>query len=43
MIVSFFHIIEVAEKINSVVKRFTRSGMSIQETDVRMDVPEDYK
>lgn len=37
-----YHIIEVAEEINSVVKRFINSGMSIEETAVRMDVPVDY-
>lgn len=37
-----YHIIEVAEEINSVVKRFISSGMSIEETAVRMDVPVEY-
>ena len=37
-----YHIIEVAEEINSVVKKFISSGMSIEETAVRMDVPVDY-
>lgn len=37
-----YHIIEVAEEINSVVKKFIDSGMSIEETAVRMDVPVDY-
>jgi len=36
------HIIEVGENIVTVVKRFINSGLSIQETAVRMDVQIDY-
>jgi len=36
------HIIEVGENMAMVVKRFLASGLSIQETAARMDVPVDY-
>ncbi|NRT92046.1 VOC family protein [Clostridium beijerinckii] len=36
------HIIEVGENIVMVVKRFLNSGLSIEETAIRMDVPVDY-
>lgn len=36
------HIIEVAEEITAVVRRFIDSGMTEEETAVRMDVPIDY-
>ena len=36
------HIIEVGENIALVVRRFLDSGLSVKETAVRMDVPEDY-
>lgn len=36
------HIIEVGENIFMVVKRFLNSGLSIEETAVRMDVPVDF-
>ncbi|MCI1951996.1 MAG: VOC family protein [Clostridiales bacterium] len=36
------HIIEVGENMNMVVKRFINSGLSIEETAIRMDVPVDY-
>lgn len=36
------HIIEVGENINMVIKRFIDSGLSIEETAARMDVPIDY-
>ncbi len=36
------HIIEVAEEIAMVVRRFVDSGMTEEETAVRMDVPIDY-
>jgi catechol 2,3-dioxygenase-like lactoylglutathione lyase family enzyme len=36
------HIIEVAEDIVMVVKRFCNSGLSEEEVAVRMDVPVDY-
>lgn len=36
------HIIEVGENIEMVIKRFLDSGLSIEETAVRMDVPVDY-
>ena len=36
------HIIEVAENIDMVIKRFMDSGLSIEQTAVRMDVPVDY-
>lgn len=36
------HIIEVAENIDMVVQRFINSGLSIEETAARMDVPVDY-
>lgn len=36
------HIIEVGESINFVVKRFMKSGLSVEETAARMDVPADY-
>lgn len=36
------HIIEVGENMNMVVRRFLNSGLSIEETATRMDVPIDY-
>ncbi|GAA0738359.1 VOC family protein [Clostridium oceanicum] len=36
------HIIEVGENIAIVVKRFLNSGLSIEETATRMDVPIDF-
>lgn len=36
------HIIEVGENVVMVVKKFLDSGLSIEETAVRMDVPVDY-
>ena len=36
------HIIEVGENMNMVIKRFIDSGLSIEETAARMDVPVDY-
>ena len=36
------HIIEVGENIASVVKRFIKRGLSIEETARRMDVPVSY-
>ena len=36
------HIIEVGENIASVVKRFIKNGLSIEETAQRMDVPVSY-
>lgn len=36
------HIIEVGENMAKVIKRFLDSGLSIEETAVRMDVPVDY-
>lgn len=36
------HIIEVGENMVMVVKRFLNSGLSIEETAIRMDVPVDY-
>ncbi|SHJ12068.1 Catechol 2,3-dioxygenase [Clostridium cavendishii DSM 21758] len=36
------HIIEVGENIIMVVKRFLNSGLSIEETAIRMDVSVDY-
>lgn len=36
------HIIEVGENINTVIKRFINSGLSVEKTAVRMDVPIDY-
>ncbi len=36
------HIIEVAEEITMVVKRFIKSGMTEEETAIRMDVPIEY-
>ncbi|MDS0525222.1 VOC family protein [Clostridium sp. SHJSY1] len=36
------HIIEVGENIVIVVRRFLNSGLSIEETAKRMDVPVDY-
>ena len=36
------HIIEVGESMATVVRRFLDSGLSVAETAVRMDVPEDY-
>jgi catechol 2,3-dioxygenase-like lactoylglutathione lyase family enzyme len=36
------HIIEVGENMIMVVRRFLKSGLSIEETATRMDVPVDY-
>ena len=36
------HIIEVGENIVMVVRKFIGSGLSVQETAVRMDIPVDY-
>jgi catechol 2,3-dioxygenase-like lactoylglutathione lyase family enzyme len=36
------HIIEVGENVVIVVRRFLHSGLSIEETAIRMDVPVDY-
>ena len=36
------HIIEVGENIKSVCRRFLDSGLSMEETAVRMDVPEKF-
>ncbi len=36
------HIIEVGENMVMVVRKFIGSGLSVQETAVRMDVPVDY-
>ncbi len=36
------HIIEVAEEITMVVRRFVDSGMTEEETAIRMDVPKEY-
>ncbi len=37
-----YHIIEVAEEIKMVVKKFYDSGMTIEQVAQRMDVPMDY-
>jgi len=36
------HIVEVGENIVMVVRRFLNSGLSIEDTAIRMDVPVDY-
>lgn len=36
------HIIEVGENMEVVVKRFIDSGLTVEQTAVRMDVPVDY-
>lgn len=36
------HIIEVAEPLKIVIKRFLNSGLSIEDTAKRMDVPVEY-
>lgn len=36
------HIIEVGEKLDAVVQRFIDSGLSSEETAVRMDIPIDF-
>ena len=36
------HIIEVGENMDIVVKRFLNSGLSVEETAKRMDVPVEY-
>ncbi|WP_238859881.1 VOC family protein [Clostridium sp. YIM B02569] len=36
------HIIEVGENMVMVVKRFLNSGLSLEETAIRMDVPVEY-
>lgn len=33
------HVIEVAESLRTVVQRFLRSGLSIEQTALRMDIP----
>lgn len=37
-----YHIIEVAEDISMVVKRFFHNGMTVEQVAERMDVPVDY-
>lgn len=37
-----YHIIEVAEDISMVVKRFSNKGMMVEQVAERMDVPVDY-
>lgn len=37
-----YHIIEVAEDISMVVKRFFNNGMTEEQVSERMDVPADY-
>lgn len=36
------HIIEVGEKLEAVVDRFIKQGLTVEETAVRMDVPVDF-
>lgn len=36
------HIIEVAEKLESVIFRFMKQGLSAEETAARMDIPVDF-
>ncbi|MBN1052494.1 hypothetical protein DV092_10680 [Clostridium botulinum] len=36
------HIIEIRESMSVVCKRFMKSGLSIEETAKRMDVPAEY-
>ena len=36
------HIVEVGENIIMVVRRFLNSGLSIEDTAIRMEVPIDY-
>lgn len=36
------HIIEVAEKLESVISRFMKQGLSAEETAARMDIPVDF-
>lgn len=36
------HIIEVGERMQSVVKRFVSQGLSAEETAIRMDIPLDF-
>ncbi|ACD24557.1 glyoxalase family protein [Clostridium botulinum B str. Eklund 17B (NRP)] len=36
------HIIEIGESMSVVCKRFMKSGLSIEETAKRMDVPAEY-
>ena len=36
------HIIEVGEKLDTVILRFMEQGLSAEETAVRMDIPVDY-
>ncbi|MBQ8137428.1 MAG: glyoxalase, partial [Clostridia bacterium] len=36
------HIIEVGEKMDAVVRRFVRQGLSMEETAARMDVPLEF-
>jgi hypothetical protein len=39
---SDMNIIEVGESMRMVVRRFLNSGLSIEETAIRMEVPVDY-
>ncbi|NFM09896.1 hypothetical protein FDB89_06495 [Clostridium botulinum] len=36
------HIIEIGESMSVVCKRFMKSGLSVEETAKRMDVPAEY-
>ena len=36
------HIIEVGEKLNTVILRFMEQGLSAEETAIRMDIPLDF-
>ena len=36
------HVIEVGEKLDSVILRFMKQGLSVEETAIRMDVPLDF-
>lgn len=36
------HIIEVGEKLESVISRFVEQGLSVEDIAIRMDVPIDY-
>ena len=36
------HIIEVGEKLDAVIFRFMKQGLSVEDTAVRMDIPIDY-
>lgn len=37
-----YHMIEAAEEMSVVVRRFLQSGMTVEQTAKRMDVPVDY-